>query len=306
MDNTTVDISWIETKNYQKIADKYAASALIGQVGTMQNGVMTTENLKLDFTNIDVDDSRHAGVFSAATLIDKHYYTDKTEINKGRVRYLFTEEAYKGGDGTGNTREPFTDAIHGENNYAAPYVTVGKELKEGIEYWNVDGDADLGIADADWDSYLPYVCEGKGIRVNPKNASITKGCGTYEDPYQITSAKQLLALSRYLINGEWERDLEGWQIRAVGDRNDTNGNGICEQNHEDGSLKTYTYGELKDGFPTRDDLRQAYYVIQEDIDFTGLSGATDKNAAMEYVGLGTENYPFAGVIIGKKWMEAVR
>jgi len=300
MDNTTVDISWIETKNYQKIADKYAASALIGQVGTMQNGVMTTENLKLDFTNIDVDDSRHAGVFSAATLIDKHYYTDKTEINKGRVRYLFTEEAYKGGDGTGNTREPFTDAIHGENNYAAPYVTVGKELKEGIEYWNVDGDADLGIADADWDSYLPYVCEGKGIRVNPKNASITKGCGTYEDPYQITSAKQLLALSRYLINGEWERDLEGWQIRAVGDRNDTNGNGICEQNHEDGSLKTYTYGELKDGFPTRDDLRQAYYVIQEDIDFTGLSGATDKNAAMEYVGLGTENYPFAGVIIGKK------
>ena len=41
-------------------------------------------------------------------------------------------------------------------------------------------------------------------------------------------------------------------------------------------------------------------MIKEDIDFTGLSGATDRNAAIEFVGLGTDIYPFAGVIVGEK------
>ena len=294
-DGATVDISWVETVNYQTRNDgAYAASALIGQVGTMN-----AENLILDFTNINVDSGRDDRIFSAATLIDKHYYTDNTELNKGRVWYLFTEEAYKSGDGTGTTKEPFIDDIHGKNNYPEKYVTVGRELEEGVEYWNVDGEADLEITD--WSPYLPYVCEGKDIRVNPKNASITKGCGTYEDPYQITSAKQLLALSRYLVNGDKERDLDGWQIRSVGDIHDNNGNGICDKIHDDGDLKTYKYGDLiAADFPTRDELRQAYYVIQEDIDFTGLVGRTDKNSAMEFVGLGTDEYPFSGVIVGKK------
>lgn len=296
-DNTTVDISWVETVNYQKVNGVYAGSALIGQVGTMRNGAMSTENLILDFTNINVGSGKNEGIFCAATLIDKHYYTDNTEKNRGRVWYLFTEEAYKGGNGTGTTREPFVDDIHGRNVYPLPYVTVGKELEQGIEYWNVDGEADLGIAD--WSGYLPYVCEGKGIRVNPKNASITEGCGTYEDPYQITSAKQLLALSRYLINGDKVRDLDGWQIRAVGDIVDIDSNGACDKGHGTAGLKTYKYGNLTD-FPSRDDLRRAYYVIKDDIDFTGLSGATDRNAAIEFVGLGTDTYPFAGVIVGEK------
>ena len=47
-DGATVDISWVETVNYQTRNDgAYAASALIGQVGTMN-----AENLILDFTNI--------------------------------------------------------------------------------------------------------------------------------------------------------------------------------------------------------------------------------------------------------------
>ena len=303
-DNSDINISWIETK--YSITDKKAASSLIGQVGEdyLANGINNTTDLRLDFTNIKVDD-KVAGIFKWSTLIDQHYYTDSTEINRGRVRYLFTQEAYRGVDGTGNPKDPFAGTgFQGNNDYSTvgPYVTLGVELEDGVEYWNVDGMADFIVNNeiTDWTAYLPYVCTthatGKDIEVNPKNASITEGCGTYEDPYQISSAKQLLALSRYLINKDDARYLEGWQIRRTGVIVDDNNDEICDKSH---AADLRTYGVDAD-FPTQDELRQAYYIITEDIDFTALISATDRNIAQEFVGLGTDEMPFAGVIIGKK------
>ena len=299
-DDSDIQISWIET-SYTS-TDKKAAASLIGQVGDY-NATPTTDddttNLKLDLTNINVDDSVN-GIFQWSTLIDQNYYTDSTEVNMGRVRYLFTKEAYRGTDGTGTSQSPFNGtSFQGTNAYTAEYVTIGVELQNGVEYWNVDGMADFLTEITNWSLYLPYVCtghaNGKEIEVNPKNASITKGCGTYEDPYQISSAKQLLALSRYLINKDDTRYLEGWQIRKTGAIADTDSDGICEMTHADSDLKTYG----ADDFPTQDDLRQAYYVITEDIDFTALISVTDRNIAQEFIGLGTEDMPFAGVIVGE-------
>ena len=301
-DDSDMQISWIET-NYTS-ATKKAASSLIGQVGDYNTTPTTaddTTNLKLDFTNMKVDDKK-AGIFQWSTLIDQHYYTDSTEVNRGRVRYLFTEEAYRGEDGQTNQKDPFVKtSFQGNNNYlvVGPYVTIGAELEAGVEYWNVGGSADLGITD--WQQYLPYVCTShatsKDIEVNPKNASITEGCGTYEDPYQINSAKQLLALSRYLINKDDARYLEGWQIRKTGAIKDDDSDDICDRSHDTKDLQTYGVGT---DFPTQDKLRQAYYIITEDIDFTALTSATDRNIAQEFVGLGTDAIPFAGVFIGKK------
>ena len=306
-DGSEINISWIETEYAS--TDKKAAASLIGQVGENSNGINSTTDLRLDFTNIKVDD-KVAGIFRWSSLIDKHFYTDTTEENKGRVRYLFTEEAYRGTDGTGNQRDPFTgSSFQGNNDYSAigrPYVTIGAELKDGVEYWNVDGKADFLTNGeiADWSIYLPYVCtshaneKGKDIEVNPKNTSITEGCGTYEDPYQISNAKQLLALSRYLINKDDARYLEDWQIRKTGSIADDDGDLICDKGHSITDADLKTYGDAD--FPTQDDLRQAYYIITADIDFTTLISATDRNIAQEYVGLGTSDMPFSGVIVGQK------
>ena len=299
-DNSDMNISWIETE--YSTTSKKAASSLIGQVGEDPvNGINNTTDLRLDFTNIKVDD-KVSGIFKWSSLIDQHFYTDSTEENTGRVRYLFTQEAYLGTNGTTNQKDPFAGTgFQGNNDYSAvgPYVTVGAELKDGVEYWNVDGSADLGITN--WENYLPYVCTshatGKEIEVNPKNASITEGCGTYEDPYQISSAKQFLALSRYLINKDDAKYLEGWQIRRTGVIVDGNSDEICDKSHP--ALDLRTYG-VDDDFPSQDELRRAYYIITVDIDFTALISATDRNIAQEFVGLGTENMPFAGVIVGKK------
>lgn len=313
---TDVDISWVKTENYTH-SQNYAASALIGRVGSND-----TKNLMLDFSNMKLHDKNKAngGIFRWASFIDDNQYTQSTEENNGHIWYLFTKEAYEGGNGSSNTREPFTDDIHGNNDYTGlgstppVFVTIGSELEDGVEYWNVDGtDADF-LAEItnrnEWGTYLPYVCKAhtpasRDIEVNPKNVGITEGCGTYEDPYVITSAKQILALSCYLSSGvnadgsKTEPYLEGWKIRRVGDRSDNGADtpSICNKTHNDTTLKEY--GKDAD-FPSQDDLRQAYYRIKDDIDFSALKSPTDGKRARDFVGIGTEEMPFSGVIVGEK------
>lgn len=163
--------------------------------------------------------------------------------------------------------------------------------------WEADLDYKGAIA---WNDYLPYVCtnhtENKHIQVNPKNVSVDMGCGTYEDPYQITSAKQLLALSYYLINGNNQEYLKEWQIRTPGSTESLDGNGICTKNHTEATLKTYGDAD----FPTREELRKAYYMIMDDIDFSALKSSGDAAVVQSFVGLGTRDYPFSGVIVGKE------
>ncbi len=310
IDGSTLDISWIATVGYSDSSKGKAASALIGTVGSEH-----AYNLSIDFTNIKLNDANTSnGVFKYATLIDYHDYTDDTEKNEGRVRYLFTEEAYKGTDGSVNQKEPFKDSIiHGKNDYSTigSYVTIGNELKDGVEYWNVGFGPDISpgtmpdgtVWDEDgayWSSYLPYVCqvhieegEGKDIEVNPKNAEILEGCGTYEDPYQIEDAKQLLTLARYLTNEGDKKYLAGWKI--IDYQAGRLGGDYCSGTHLPADIMEYG----KAGFPTRDELRQAYYLITDNIDLSGFNSVTDKKIAEEFVGLGVAGYPFTGVIVGK-------
>lgn len=307
---TDVDMSWVKTEGYAG-RQTYAGSALIGRVGSSE-----TKNLNLDFSNMKVHHKKADKVFRWASFIDDNQYTQSTEENNGYVRYLFTKEAYKGGDGSSNTREPFVDDIHGHNNYTGlgttepVFVTIGSELENGVEYWNIDGvDADFleEITNRnEWGTYLPYVCKAhtpasRDIEVNPKNVGITEGCGTYEDPYVITSAKQILALSCYLsseVNSKTEPYLKGWKIRKVGDTSDNvaNATDICNKTHGEDTLVEYE----SDDFPSQDELRQAYYRIKEDIDFSALKSPTDGKRARDFVGIGTEEMPFSGVIIGEK------
>lgn len=299
-DGSEVDVSWVETDYSAGAGGMKAASALIGQAGTVD-----AKKLKLDLTNMKLDDKTD-GIFQHAVFIDKNFYTDSTEENEGRIRYLFTKEAYEGSDGTAMQKAPFNDEIHGQNDYSAgAYITIGNELEQGVEYWNYEGSAsellDRITADAGgFAAYLPYVCQeearGKDIEVNPKNASIIEGCGTYEDPYQISSAKQMLSLSRYLMNKDDRKYLQNWQIHRTNDITDDNGDGICDKHHSADSLTTYGNTD----FPTQDELRQAYYLITDDIDFTALASATDRNIAQEFVGLGKRDMPFCGVIVGRK------
>ena len=343
LDSSVLDISWIETTGYAvNRPTKYAASALIGRVGDLDARYITIEfkNMKVDSRNRD-----NGGIFYYASFIDEHYYLADTSTSSSydngtawylrRVRYLFTEAAFRGTNGSTDCT-PFDgqtgkvggqgDDVYGANQYAGigSYVTIGRELGEGVEYWDVgygpkDNETFTGIpfynGTLTWDQttiegyFLPYVhTEGhtssKDIEVNPKNKSITEGCGTYEDPYIIDDPKQLLALARYLQNMYDYKYLDGWQIREF--ESGRGGDGFCdgEADHSGESLKTYVVTPsnsvyLEPGFPTQEQLSQAYYKITCNIDLSDMGNATDRVIAEDFVGLGTQRIPFRGVIIGE-------
>lgn len=314
-DKTELDISWIETEYQQPV--KKAAAALIGTVGNEK-----AKEISIEFTNLRLDSRKNDGVFAWASLIDKNYYLDdRTNVEEDklrRIRYLFTENALRSTTAN-NEYSPFVaGSVYGDNTYTESYVTIGEELSEGVIFWDSDdgkGPEDgtsytlpftgsfAWSADAVKVGYLPYVHVNahkgsKEIEVNPKNLSIENGCGTYEDPYQITDARQLLALARYLQNKNDYKYLAGWQIHDF--ESGRASNSLCAQNHLGTDLKTYGPTGPGDDFPTQEELSQAYYMIVEDIDFSKMKNATDKQIAEDFCGLGTENMPFRGVIIGQK------
>lgn len=66
-------------------------------------------------------------------------------------------------------------------------------------------------------------------------------------------------------------------------------------------LRTYPVsgGALPVGFPTQEQLSQAYYMITADIDLSSMANATDRQIAEDFFGFGTEKMPFRGVIVGE-------
>lgn len=326
-----LDLSWIETRGYDKPDGRKAAAALIGTVGSEES-----RDISIEFTNLRLD-SRKEGIFQYASLIDTNYYLEDQENLPGesgrmrRIRYLFTEYAFDHGADAGKKQPYFpfdgSSPYYGSNTdgtYTESYVTIGAELAEGIEYWdNTDGPEDgeiYQLPDKDrfeWSTenvntaYLPYVhTQGhkgsKEIEVNPKNLAIDKGCGTYEDPYQIEDARQILALARYLQNKNDYKYLGGWKIHGFASGRP--GGAVCDGTvHTEDNLITYPASvngngtvDLPADFPTQEQLSRAYYMIVKDIDLSAMKNGTDRQIAEDFLGLGTVNMPFRGVITGKK------
>ena len=249
---------------------KYAASALIGTVGGSNN-----TSIKISFSNMQVpyvkikENVTEAPVttespFRYASFIDKYEYTTNMDLYTGQGIYLFTQAEYN-----------------------AKTVTLGKEIHYGLMYDDNTNSLPTNVLNEATDNYLPYVCDTCSqttIQVNPKRGDLLEGCGTYEDPYVLKNAKQIFQLYQYLSPKSVGNDtyLSGWKVNQLGVHNT--------------HIET-TYGE--DTFPTRDELRCAYYVVTADIDLTVISDVNDYVVSNDFDGIGSSSYPFAGVIFGK-------
>ena len=272
-------------KGYPTGSAKYAAGALIGTAGSDK---MT--NLRLDFRNMKVADEKdgthkHNGrVLKYASFLCSYHHTPDADAYTGRCWYLFTKEE------------------------AEKILTYGEELDDLTEYWwENTGTPDphklvvsdlqakhAGFLSAD---YLPYVHEIEQIEVNPKPGDILKGCGTYEDPYQIETVKQFLTLYRYLNmmreNSESADErafFQNWKVIKMG----TDAS-VCDGSHAEADARRF--GE--DGFPSQAALRRAYYQLAGDIDLSQIKSGNYKTITDNFVGFGTKEYPFVGVWYGK-------
>lgn len=285
---TKANIDDISTTGYD--GQKPVAAALIGNAGndSATNTVISFVNMKVEDEKLDGDNNT-GKVFKYASYIYNYKFTSDLTINNCYISYRFSKDDCDNGN-----------------------VTFGDEIKDGVQYADVDrtdGDIlDTAINDAKAGKYIPYIYMERNIYVNPRNGNITQGCGTYEDPYIISNSKQFLTLYLYLT-GKTEYDS---MFKGTGDNDDTSGIwkvvpvGGSTVNHNECSVINGTDAEHvavnygAEGFPSRDDLSTAYYKITADINLGTSDDMNDKNIAGEYCGLGCEKYPFSGVIIGTK------
>lgn len=283
-------------EQYYKGGQKYAATSLIGNVGS-KNG----QNISLIFSNIKLDASNENSIFKNATLLESFQNSDGAGSSA-----IYN---YKWDDDWG------TDEKHN--------VTYGKEVSDTIKN-RVDNVSRQNKYHGDWSrddrytspvknnateeysftSYKPYVAISYDttqnydeIDVNLERPYLDKGCGTYSDPY-ILDASTLAEVARVISTAA---PTNGWEVNynanVSADKSTVNANSaFCKgTNH-----KTYTYdgtGNFVSGKETvsKDNmikyLCEAYYKINDDIvlgsSFAGLGGTSN-------------SYVFRGVIIGQK------
>ena len=288
-------------EQYYKGGQKYAATSLIGNVGS-KNG----QNISLIFSNIKLDASNENSIFKNATLLESFQNSDGAGSS---AIYNYKWDDDWGTDSAGNIKHN---------------VTYGKEVSETIKNVDNDGKSRQNKYHGDWSSddrytspiqnnateeysfasYKPYVAKSYDttqnydeIDVNLERPYLIKGCGTYSDPY-ILDASTLAEVARVISTAA---PTNGWEVNynanVSADKSTVNANSaFCKgTKHE-----TYTYdgaGNFVSGTKkvSKDNLIkylcEAYYKIDDDIvlgsSFAGLGGTSN-------------SYVFRGVIVGQK------
>lgn len=317
--NTTLNIKNVTTSNaYPNNNRTFAATSLFGNIGNEKaiNMSVSFQNMKLDArTETGKPDAvlynTKQSIFTKATFLHSFQYDPKDTASSGS--YTFTKD----------------DTVKQSGNSWSGNVTYGLEISNtesgrnpGQQYYYLGElsnpefvkDAILGTtSEKSTDStcfangkYLRYVAVKEGndskeycheIDINLQSADILKGCGTYDDPFRITSGAQLETVAAFIANGI----SNGWKINLPKDVVENQGSLSAHDTTEKGHYQyksdsaIWKAAEDSDGLSSdkvRAYMRNAYYQIENDIElsssFYGLGGSQpDKNT-------------FSGVIIGKK------
>lgn len=288
------------TAKYDKGGQDYAATSLIGNVGSEKG-----QNISLTFSNIKLDASDVNSIFKNATLLESFQHSDGAGSS---AIYNYKWDDDWGTDSAGNIKHN---------------VTYGKEVSDTIKN-RVDNVSRQNKYHGDWSKddrytspvknnateeysfteYKPYVAKSYDttqnydeIDVNLERPYLDEGCGTYSDPY-ILDASTLAEVARVISTAA---PTNGWEVNynanVSADKSTINANSaFCKgTNH-----KTYTYdgtGNFVSGKEkvSKDNmikyLCEAYYKINDDIvlgsSFAGLGGTSN-------------SYVFRGVIVGQK------
>lgn len=288
------------TEQYYKGGQNYAATSLIGNVGSEKG-----QNISLTFSNIKLDASDVNSIFKNATLLESFQHSDGAGSS---AIYNYKWEEDWGTDSAGNIKHN---------------VTYGKEVSDTKKN-RVDDVSRQNKYHGDWSrddrytspvknnatekysfaEYKPYVAISYNkaqnydeIDVNLERPYLDKGCGTYSDPY-ILDASTLAEVARVINTAA---PTNGWEVNynanVSADKSTVNANSaFCKgTNH-----KTYTYGGTGNFVSGKEKvskdnmikyLCEAYYKINDDIvlgsSFAGLGGTSN-------------SYVFRGVIVGQK------
>ena len=289
------------TAKYDKGGQDYAATSLIGDVGSKKG-----QNISLTFSNIKLDASNKNSIFKNATLLESFQHSDGAGSS---AIYNYKWDDDWGTDSAGNIKHNVTYGKEVSDTKKNRVDDVSRQNKYHGD-WSRDDrytspDQKNAKEEYSFANYKPYVAKSYDttqnydeIDVNLERPYLDKGCGTYSDPY-ILDASTLAEVARVIST---EAPTNGWQVNynanASADKATVDAVGaFCQgKKHE-----TYTYdgtGNFVSGTKTavsKDKLIkylcEAYYKINDDIvlgsSFAGLGGTSN-------------SYVFRGVIVGQK------
>lgn len=258
-----------------------AASALIGKGGVAnENGSTASSNISVTFKNIVFAAEEGKSIFTKAS------YFEAINCVNGTGAYIYNFNLAEDWDG-------------GHKNA----VTYGTEISTNpkqYEYYDQEILVDPTSAGntqkpntAFSTGYRPYVYTtmdgGTSLRVNRKSVNFDIGWGTYEHPYIIERAAQLEELTKlvsmsgsYLFQPEWIINYP----KASGTALDYTDCDVYTASAS-GTLTTSGGTKTLKAETLREYLRGAYYKISAPMELSS-----------EFTGIGTEQYPFHGVIVG--------
>lgn len=314
--NTTLNIKNVTTSDvYQKNSRTFAATSLFGNIGNEK-----AINMSVSFQNMKLDARTDSGkleavlyntkqsIFTKATFLHSFQYDPKDTASSGS--YTFTKD----------------DTVKQSGNSWSGNVTYGLEISNtesgrnpGQQYYYLGElsnpefvqDAILGTtSEKSTDNtcfangkYLRYVVAKEDneyyheIDINLQSADILEGCGTYDDPFRITSGAQLETVAAFIATGisnGWKVNLPKNVVENQGSlsAHDTTGKGHYQYKSDSASWKSAEDSDGLSSGKVRAYMRNAYYQIENDIElsssFYGLGGSQP------------DNNTFSGVIIGKK------
>lgn len=280
-------VSQYTPESYEKVSKQNnytygtpAASALIGKGGVAnENGSTASSNISMTFKNIVFAAEEGKSIFTKAS------YFEAINCVNGTGAYIYNFNLAEDWDG-------------GHKNA----VTYGTEISTNpkqYEYYDQEilvdpntqptqhGDTNTAFSTG----YRPYVYTtmdgGTSLRVNRKSVNFDIGWGTYEHPYIIERAAQLEELAKLVSMSSLYSFQPDWVI------NYPKASGTALDYTDCDVYTASASGTLTSGKKTlkvetlREYLRGAYYKISAPMELSS-----------EFTGIGTEQYPFHGVIAG--------
>lgn len=258
-----------------------AASALIGKGGVAnENGSTASSNISVTFKNIVFAAEEGKSIFTKAS------YFEAINCVNGTGAYIYNFNLAEDWDG-------------GNHKNAVTYGTEISTNPKQYEYYdqeilvdpNTQPTQHGGTNTAFSTGYRPYVLTtmdgGTSLRVNRKSVNFDIGWGTYEHPYIIERAAQLEELTKLVSMSGSYLFQPDWVINYPKASGTTLNYTDCDvyTASASGTLKSRT--KTLKAETLREYLRGAYYKISAPMELSS-----------EFTGIGTEQYPFHGVIVG--------
>ena len=316
---TTINVKNIKNTNVYQDNEKIGSS-LIGNAGS-QNAT----NINVSFSNIRLD-GRIANDNDAYGL-DSVYGTKSSLFT--RATFL-NSLMYSSGSGVYNFNlsEDWTDNGGSYSRTASQGVTYGSEISDSttrnqyynLEFWYKDQPGDVytnyaqpvGTNPTDFSGFLPYVYDvstadnvdsEKKYQIKVNHADLTmSGCGTYNDPYILTSPADFTNIVN-IMNGSYSSEVTITLPNLNAANTTWNATSLKQKKWDDYGDSVYTFNSSSgkyvcDGTNGYDKAVVSNYLAGA---FYKLESGSTITLPSNFKGFGsttTEDNVFRGVIVG--------